>query len=227
MEDPTHYYLDCFRFFHQQLPNQLRNHRAYFVLKRRGFGEDAFHVMWFFLFREFKPKSFLEIGVYRGQTTSLAALLSRNAECECEVFGISPFSPAGDSVSNYLKGIDYYTDTQRNFEHFKLPQAQLLRAYSTAPEAHTLIKSRKWDMIYIDGNHDFQVARQDFEICSQNLAVGGIIVLDDSGLTTSFRPPSFSTAGHPGPSRLAKEIDRSRFRELLQVGHNRVFQRIV
>jgi hypothetical protein len=37
----------------------------------------------------------------------------------------------------------------------------------------------------------------------------------------------FATAGHPGPTRLAGEIDRKKFREILQVGHNRVFQKLV
>jgi hypothetical protein len=44
-------------------------------------------------------------------------------------------------------------------------------------------------------------------------------------LSTLYRPPSFATSGHPGPSRIADEIDRNNFREILQVGHNRVFQR--
>ena len=53
---------------------------------------------------------------------------------------------------------------------------------------------------------------------------GGIIILDDSGLSTSYRPPAFATGGHPGPSRLASGIDPGQFQEILQVGHNRVFQ---
>jgi hypothetical protein len=81
-------------------------------------------------------------------------------------------------------------------------------------------------MIYIDGNHDYEIARQDWELCSRHLSGRGVIVLDDSGLTTSFRPPAFATGGHPGPSRLAQEIDRKEFREVLQVGHNRAFQKI-
>jgi hypothetical protein len=80
-------------------------------------------------------------------------------------------------------------------------------------------------MIYIDGNHEYEVARRDWEACSLNLKPGGCIVLDDAGLTTSFRPPAFATAGHPGPSKLAQEIDRQSFDEILQVGHNRVFQK--
>jgi SAM-dependent methyltransferase len=223
---PTDFYVTCFRFFHQRLPVELQEHRRYFTSERRGFGEDAFHAMWFLLFREFHPKNFLEIGVFRGQTLSLAALLSHLNGAPCEVCGISPFSSAGDAVSRYRENVDYYENTVQNFGHFKLPAPQLIRAFSTDPEAARFIVSKEWDVIYIDGNHDYEIARKDWEICSRYVRPGGIIVLDDSGLTTSFRPPAFATGGHPGPSRLAREIDRKRFREILQVGHNRVFQKI-
>jgi predicted O-methyltransferase YrrM len=81
-------------------------------------------------------------------------------------------------------------------------------------------------MVYIDGNHDYDVARQDWEACSQSLKPGGVIVLDDASRDTAYRPPLFATAGHPGPSRLAGEIDARTFREILRVGHNRAFQKI-
>jgi hypothetical protein len=226
LQEPTDFYLDCFRYFNQQLPAEVREHRAYFCEERRGFNEDAMHVMWFLLFREFKPENFLEIGVYRGQTISLAALLSKLNGVACHVQGISPFTAAGDKVSKYRTDLDYLQDTLRHFEHFGLPRPDLLKAFSTAPEAVALIRATPWEMVYIDGNHDYEVARQDWESCSQSVKPGGIIVLDDASLATAYRPPLFATAGHPGPSRLAREIDSRAFREILRVGHNRVFQRI-
>lgn len=222
---PTEFYCDAVRFFHRQLPVELKEHRAYFKQDGRGFGEDAFHVMWYLLFLEFKPKTFLEIGVYRGQTISLIALLAKLRDTPCSIYGISPFSSAGDSVSKYRSGLDYFADTKKNFSRFSLPQPELVTAYSTDPAARSLIASKSWSAIYIDGNHDYEVARQDWENCSAHVAVGGIVVLDDASLNTAFQPPSFATAGHPGPSRLAREIDTSRFEEILRVGHNRVFQR--
>ena len=53
LSDPTGFYLDCFRYFHQRLPAELREHRSYFCQERRGFNEDAMHVMWHLLFQEF------------------------------------------------------------------------------------------------------------------------------------------------------------------------------
>lgn len=225
LREPTEFYLDCYRYFHQHLPAELKEHRAYFLQDRRGYNEDAMHVMWFMLFQEFKPKAFLEIGVFRGQTINLAALLSRRNHVPCFVQGISPFSPAGDRVSRYRTDVDYLPDTLAHFKHFGLPAPTLLKAYSTDPEAEAVIRSRLWDVIYIDGNHDYEVARRDWIICSQNVPSGGIVVLDDSNLGTDYRPPLFATAGHPGPSQVVREIDAKQFREILRVGHNRVFQK--
>jgi hypothetical protein len=225
LADPTAFYLHCCRYFDRNLPEELRQHRQYFTQNRRGFGEDAFHTMWFLLFREFRPASFLEIGVYRGQSLSLAAMLARAFKLECLVQGVSPFSSAGDAISNYRSGLDYLADTLQNFQHFSLPPPSLLKAYSTDAEAARLIASRAWGIIYIDGNHDYEIVKQDWQNCARSLSPGGLIVLDDSGLASNFRPPAFATAGHPGPSRLAQEISRPPFAEILQVGHNRVFQK--
>src|SRR5581483_5249022 len=122
--------------------------------------------------------------------------------------------------------LDYLEDTRAHFRHFSLPQPELLKAFSTDPKAVALIKSRSWDLIYIDGNHDYEVVCKDWAVCSASVKPGGVIVLDDAGLTSAYRPPLFATGGHPGPSRLAEEIDRNQFREIIQVGHNRAFQRI-
>jgi len=225
LADPTTFYLDCFRYFHQQLSPDLTEHRRYFSRKKRGFGEEAFHTMWLLLFREFKPRSFLEIGVYRGQTLSLAALLAQREQISCHICGISPFTSVGDSVSKYIEMTDYRQDTLRNFETFRLPPPQLVTSYSTDAKARDAIQSREWDIAYIDGNHDYDVARADWDLCSNNVIPGGLIVLDDSGIGSAYRPPIFATMGHPGPSRVAAEISRGAFKEILQVGHNRVFQK--
>lgn len=226
LADPTIYYLYCFQEFHRNLPSPLRQHREYFTRNSRGFGEDAFHVMWWNLIRRFKPASFLEIGVYRGQTLSLVSLIATMNRIPCNVTGISPFASVGDSVSKYREGLDYLEDTLSNFSHFGLPEPELIKAYSTDPVAVDAIRRSAWDCIYIDGNHDYEVVKQDWMNCAEACTIGGIIVLDDSGLSTAYRPPTFATGGHPGPSRLAGEIEKARFQEILQVGHNRVFQKL-
>jgi len=192
----------------------------------RGFGEEAFHAMWFTLLREFRPKECLEIGVYRGQVISLWGLIAYNLGFPCEAHGISPFTSAGDQASIYLSGIDYLEDTLTNHRHFGLPTPHLVRAYSTDSVALEYIRSRRWDLIYIDGNHDYEVALADYEVCRDNLDHGGILVMDDSSLNTDYRPLRFSTAGHPGPSRVVQELAMKELHFIGGVGHNNVFIKI-
>ena len=210
-------------YHHQLCPNELQQHRAYFKQESRGFGEDAFHAMWFTLLREYHPQECLEIGVYRGQVISLWALIARLLGYSSNIHGISPFTPAGDQVSDYLKNIDYQGDTLEHHRHFGLPPPTLTMAFSTDIDAKEYIASRKWNLIYIDGNHDYEVALSDYEICKDSLAVGGLLVMDDSSLYTDYAPPRFSFAGHPGPSRVVQERAIKELHFIGGVGHNNVF----
>ena len=212
-------------YYHFKLPKLFKLHRKYFKKRGRGFGEDAFHSMWFYLFKEFKPKNILEIGVYRGQTVSLFSMLSDYFNLDSKIFGITPMNNSGDGVSNYIS-IDYKRDIAENCISFSPLLPKILKAYSTESKAIDFINSKKWDLIYIDGNHDYEVVKSDFEVCSKNLNHGGLIILDDSSLYTDYIPPFYSNAGHPGPSKFANEIKPENFKEVLSCGHNRVFQKL-
>ncbi len=227
LHDPSEFYLDAFRYFYFNLPTSLKSHKNYFNKQARGFGEKAFHTMWYLLYKKYHFKNFLEIGIYRGQTISLIGLLSKLNGDEIFVQGISPFDNTGDTVSSYIH-INYEEDVRKNFEKFSLQSPVLTKAYSTDQEAVDVIQSCLWDCIYIDGSHEYEIAKKDWQVCSGQVKVGGIIVMDDSALFTKYNPPFFAFKGHPGPSRVADEVaERSKkFREVLRVGHNRVFERI-
>lgn len=227
--NPTEFYNSCVAYFDQRLPGHLKDHRAYFGQEQRGFGEDAFHVLWSLLVENFKPVNFLEIGVYRGQVLSLVSLLQRDHGIEGNITGIGPFERIGDlaSVKDYGHCPDWLADIRANVSHFDLPQPHLLKALSTDANAIETIKATTWDLIYIDGNHDYEVVFEDWTNCAPSVRIGGIIVLDDSGLESGYRPPFYASGGFPGPSRIANSVKKgSQFKEILQVGHNRAFQRL-
>ena len=223
--DVQEQYLLFHHHFWNNSPAWLKRHRLYFKSKQRGFGDDAFHVMWYILINDLRPKNLLEIGVYRGQVISLWSLIMKNLSINASVHGITPLVNAADAVSAYVD-IDYLEDIKKNFSHFMLDLPNIHKGYSTDLAMIDVIQSRKWDIIYINGSHDYAVVKNDFEICSNCLSQNSIIVLDDSALYTTFKPPVYASAGHPGPSRVANEIDGSKFKEIISVGHNRVFQRI-
>jgi hypothetical protein len=212
-------------YYHNRCPQIICDHRKYIEREHKGFGEEAFHAMWWLLLLEYNPVQMLEIGVYRGQIISLWALINKYIHRHCEVHGISPFSPLGDSVSSYLKDLDYMADVLETFDYWKLPSPVLVKALSTDYEAVAHIQSQPWDMIYIDGSHEFEIVLKDYRLCLENLRKGGILVLDDASLNTDYKPPSFSFAGHPGPSRVAREYADKEMEFLGAVGHNNVYRK--
>jgi predicted O-methyltransferase YrrM len=222
---PKKYYKFCELFleFHSNL--KLKQHRLYYKENQRAFGEDAFTSMWTLLYERYKFHNFLEIGVYRGQTLSLITLLAGLNKCKTTVVGITPLESSGDSVSSYPE-INYYEDIKNNFLKFNLALPKIIKAYSTDDAAIVAIKSTIWDCIYIDGNHDYENVKADFNNVIPNLKKGGIIVFDDASL--NLIPEKFHGMfrGHPGPSNFVDEISNSKFEEILRVGHNRCFRKL-
>ena len=209
--------------YHNMLPQEIKNHRKYFSEGQRGFGEDAFHSMWWLIFKEFAPLNCLEIGVYRGQVISLWGIISNYLKHDSIIHGISPFSSVGDDVSSYSEKFDYQSDTELAFEIFGLKKPTLIKALSNSQPGIEHIKSKAWDLIYIDGSHDYDIALSDYQNSVANLKVGGILVMDDSSLFTDFNPPKFSFAGHSGPSQVMKEYAMKELKFIAGIGHNNVF----
>jgi hypothetical protein len=212
------------RYFLTQLPEPLRQHRAYFAQNGRGFGEEAFHSMWYLLLREFKPSQLLEIGVFRGQVISLWGLIGKIVGTPANIRCISPFSQATDQVSFYQK-LNYLDDVMENFRHFALPKPGYCKALSTDPEALAYLKQVPLDCVYIDGGHDYDVVLADYRNAVAAVKPGGLLVMDDSSLDTDFTPPPFSFAGHPGPSKVAREFADRELEHLGGVGHQNVYRK--
>jgi SAM-dependent methyltransferase len=212
-------------FFNSKLPTKLVDHRKFFASSGRGFGEDAFHAMWWKITQEFSPKAMLEIGVYRGQSLSLWQLIGRESGSSPEIWGVSPLSSLGDEVSKYVD-IDYEVDIAHSFSTLGLAGPNLFRGLSQDSRALRFMKSRSWDLVYVDGSHNIDVVGQDVQLAAEILRPGGLLVLDDASLYSSFIPRSFSFRGHPGPSEIASRLYSGEiFYEIGTCGHNRVFQK--
>ena len=219
-------YLHFLDFFHFYSKSFVRKHRKYFKINKRGFGEDAFHGMWDFLFLNFKPKSILEIGIYRGQTLSLFNYLSDYYRLESEVWGIAPLTSTGDNVSNYID-INYQDDIVFNFNNFNLKNPNIFIGHSDSDSGKKFIQSKKWDLIYIDGSHEYEIVKQDVDNCIKSLNKKGLLILDDSSLYTDFNliHKDISTfKGHEGPSKIFNELIKDKkLNYLFGVGHNNIF----
>ena len=204
------------------MPKAVRNHRKYFQAEGRGFGEDAFHAAWADVIKRYRPTTALEIGVYRGQTISLWSLLGEIYGFRLNVHGLTPMNDSGDSVSSYKK-LNYEEDIRKNLNHFNLPEVNLVKEYSDSKAGREFIMSRDWDLVYIDGSHDYLTVLSDFELATEAVRVGGLIVLDDSSLYTTF---TRSFRGHPGPSKVLRDHTSPRLKLILSVGHNNFFTKL-
>jgi len=72
---------------------------------------------------------------------------------------------------------------------------------------------------------DHEIVLADYQLCRECLKVGGILVLDDASLGTSYHPPRFAFAGHPGPSRVAREHAEKEMKLMAIVGHNNIYMK--
>lgn len=204
--------------FYFEVPKYVRKHRKYYAKKSRGFGEAAFHALWYQIVTERHPHRMLEIGVYRGQILSLWNLIAKQEGIFIDVWGLSPMAETGDQVSNYVK-IDYEMDIEAHFAFWKLENFQIRKALSTSNEGMEFISDRQWDLIYIDGGHDLETVSMDWNISTKSLTKNGIVALDDSSLFTDLSLNHRGFRGHPGPSSVLSKLQQDQEYVIFGVGH--------
>lgn len=208
----------------------LKKHRFYIENNNLGFGEKPFHVLW----REIIKKQnenfkFLEIGVYKGQILSLVKLLSNFYNKNLEFYGVTPLNNAGDKYSNYEK-TNYLSIIQNLFNEFELDfdsNHNLIIGDSTDELVKEIVQSKGiFDVIYIDGCHDYDCVVSDIKLMKTITKIGSIVVFDDSSCYKNL-PDSFFK-GHLEVCNAIKDYLESDidFIESECVGHNRVFKRI-
>lgn len=131
----------------------------------------------------------VEIGVLDGLTTREMALVS-----SAPIYGIDPIIP--DSMNKRLLGSEEKIRQNMSF----YPKFRLFKDYS-----FNVVKAwaNKFDFIFIDGDHNYEAVRQDFEQWLPLLESGGFVGFHDSAPVTSL-PSDFP--GWPGPVRLVSEL---------------------
>lgn len=128
----------------------------------------------------------VEIGVLNGQTTKILLENTR-----AHVYGIDPIIP--DSMDKNLIGNEYkINDLLKKYSNFTF-----IKDYS-----FNVIKtwSQKIDYLFIDGDHNYDAVKRDFEEWYPFVKNNGVISLHDSA--ANRKGPHW----WPGPSKLADEL---------------------
>jgi hypothetical protein len=227
----------------------LAAHRAHVEANQLGFGEPAFHALWTCLVAaaatRFGRVRALEIGVYKGQVISLWSLLARELPVDLEIHALSPLTgnPQPEpgfwqrlryrldanyreevKTGNFYAKDDYEAIVRAHFVHHGLSfhSVRLHRGYSTDPVVLASLSEARFEIIYVDGDHREAGARHDFASFGAKVVPGGWLVADDAGHDL---PGSTFWKGYPEVTSALSELTPLGFVNVLNVGHNRVFQR--
>lgn len=228
----------------------LSTHRRHIEEHRLGFGDPAFHALWRSLLaaaaRRFGTVRALEIGVFKGQVISLWSLLARELQLDVRISALSPLAgqPMPDSKlwvrlryrfdrrfraqvdnGNFYADEDYEGIVRGLFARFGLDfdHVTLHRGFSTQPELLARLAAEKFHLIYVDGDHTYEGARHDFTQFGPKVLPGGWLVADDAGCDL---PGTAFWKGHAAVSRAVAVLPSLQFKNVLNVGHNRVFERL-
>lgn len=183
-DDTQANHTDIFREFTQNVNSTpyLKTHRDVVERFGYGYGERAFHWAWDLLVREGPEHlKFLEIGVFQGQTLSLVKHIARNVGKTASVYGVTPLNTTGDKYAQHPE-LDYLERIKGIHNEFSLSSPTLLRGYSFDPRIQKLAREEgPYDILYVDGCHDYEVVLDDLETYTQMLRDDGILVVDDAG----------------------------------------------
>jgi len=194
-----------------------------------GFSQDPWYAMWDILIKELDIENFLDLGVHVGQFSVLPALLGKRYDKEFNIHMVSPFSGVGDKYSNYAQR-NYYDIFLRALLDMMVDNCKFSthKGLSQDSKIKEEIKDVKFDLMYIDGSHDYEVVKQDIEFyVFQLLKPQGIVIFDDANFYTPWGQPPWAQQGYQDVVRIVAEMmdDNPEYEHLFDLTHNRVFRR--
>ena len=217
-------YKEFERNVHQQEPKL-----AHAFQVTEGFGELAFQWNWYLAVKD-APRDFkfLEIGVYKGRVLATIQYLAELFGKRATIVGVTPLSGAGDKYSGYEE-VDYFAAIRSAYAKtgVSFANTQIVKGYSQDPI--TLMEAAKegpYDILFIDGCHDYEVVVQDIQNYVPMLKTGGLLVMDDASLF--LEAPAGRFHGHPDVAKAIQTVinPHPQLHHIYAVGHNRVWRKI-
>jgi len=227
----------------------LAEHRRHIEEQKLGYGDPAFHALWRLLLDEarnrFSQVDVMEIGVFKGQVVSLWALLAKTNHWLLRLHGITPFEGQPLPGARWWRSLqarvnpwfrarirsgDYYPEddyeqiVRRLFARYGLSfdRVRWIRGYSQDPPVLAAVEHDAFHLIYIDGGHTYEMARADIANYAPRIVRGGWLVMDDAGYDL---PGTAFWKGYESVARACRILPDLGFRNVLNVGHNRVFEK--
>lgn len=228
----------------------LKEHRDWVEKYQWGFGDRAFHYMWYLILTQDILKrsnpALLEIGVYKGQVISLWSLIAAKVENSPTIYAISPLLGKkilpryfnrlmqllnnkyreDVKVGNFYQDEDYLNSIKLIYQQFDLniTSVNIIKGYSQDAHVKTKIANLEFDLIYVDGGHRYKEVSDDIAFYGKIVKPGGYIVFDDASF---YLPGTIFFKGYESVSKAVEELNTNTFVNILNIGHNRIFKRII
>ncbi|MFC1794245.1 glycosyltransferase, partial [Planctomycetota bacterium] len=122
----------------------------------------------------FKPSNYLEIGVRRGR--SMAQVLTQSPQTRA--YGFDLWIQEYSGTPN--PGPDFVISELKNLQVRNLPTLIEGDSHETLPRFWVdLNNPKQFELMLVDGDHTYEGAKKDLDICLEHLAPGGALVFDD------------------------------------------------
>ena len=202
---------------------KFKEHRDFVESNNFGFGERAFMWMHKLLVDEMPTHfTFVEIGVYKGAILSAYKMIADLAGKSVTRIGVSPMSSEGGYNES-----DYGADVRTIHDKFDIKQDYtIVKGFSNDPEILASMAGASYDILLVDGGHDYPTVMSDLLHYCPMINPGGFLVVDDSANDMDL--PSGYFGGHPEVTMALNDFDPSKhgFEFLFNIGHDKVFQKV-
>jgi len=153
--------------------------------------------------RECKGGVIVEIGSWKGRSTCYMAHGSKQGN-EVKVYAVDPFE-GSDEHKEFLDGKSTFDEFITNIKKLKVDD--IITPMRMSSEEASKQINEPVSMILIDGSHNYEDVKLDFEIWHPKLIKGGIIIFHDAS----------SEGGWEGPKKVVEEIDNNpAFKEIFK-----------
>jgi hypothetical protein len=232
-ENSTEYNDKIYDYFETQVDSfeLLKDHYNIITENELGYGEKAFRYLWALVFSQINANNlkFLEIGVYKGSILTLSQLIGEQLGINIISYGLTPLNKTGDRYSIY-DDADYKECIKECFIKTKAPTKNsfIINGLSTDDRAKKkVLEIGEFDVIYVDGGHDYNTVVNDIDLCDQILKSKGLLVLDDGAslLNLSIKTGRFKGHYEVGLAIKDKLENNINYKHLFACGNNRVFQK--
>jgi hypothetical protein len=206
---------------------QLKAYRDWIEGNMFGFGERCFIWMWKELVDIMPVQfSFLEVGVFRGQIIGLMRILADKRKKLVTRYGVTPL----DSSDGHWES-DYAMDIERLHKEFNIPMRDLtiIQGLSTDDYAKNKAGEQLYDIVYIDGGHQYDVVKSDLAFYPNLVKPGGYLVIDDCN--NRLEMPEGYFRGIESVSKAVDEVMppvavNDKWEHILDLVHIRVLKRV-